>query len=253
MTLLLFLAGLAGGAVNTIAGGGSFITFPALLAAGVPPIVANASNTFASTAGYLSGAWSLRRAITNRHSYLLGMTLLSALCGAIGALLLSKTSNVTFDRVIPWLLLFATVLFIWGNQLNTHLMTWSAHSNRRDALHLGFFALFACIAVYGGFFNAGLGILLLSYTSLAGYRTINEMNALKLLYSSAISCSAIGIFLWNDLIQWHETLALLTGTLVGGYAAGALSTKIPATVIRALIIGISLAVTAYFFYQQWWR
>lgn len=251
MIWLLFLAGLAGGAVNTIAGGGSFITFPALLAVGVPPIVANASNTFASTAGYLSGAWSLRRAITDGHAYLWGTTLLSAVCGAMGALLLSKTSNVAFERVIPWLLLFATVLFIWGNQLNTQLITWSTRSNRREALRLGFFALFACIAVYGGFFNAGLGILLLSYASLAGYRTINEMNALKLLYSSTISCSAIGIFLWNDLIQWQETLALLTGTLVGGYTAGTLSTKIPATVIRTLIIGISLAVTAYFFYQQW--
>jgi uncharacterized membrane protein YfcA len=250
MTLLLFLAGLAGGAVNTLAGGGSFITFPALLAAGVPPIVANASNTFASTAGYLSGAWSLRRAITDGSYHLWGTTLLSAFCGVVGALLLTKTSNVAFERVIPWLLMFATALFIWGNQLNKHLMTWSTHSNRHGAVRLGFFALLALIAVYGGFFNAGLGILLLSYTSLAGYRTINEMNALKLLYSSTISCSAIGIFLWHGLIQWQETLSLLTGTLVGGYAAGALSTRIPAAVIRTLIIGISVAVTAYFFYQQ---
>ena len=250
MILLLFLAGLAGGAVNTLAGGGSFITFPALLAAGVPPVVANASNTFASTAGYLSGAWSLRKTITEGRQVLWRTALLSTLCGGLGAWLLTQTSNTAFNGVIPWLLLFASALFIWGAQLNTYLTRWRAHPNRHDFVRVGFFAIFACVAIYGGFFNAGLGILLLSYMSLAGYRSVNEMNALKLLYSSTISSSAILVFIASDLIQWRQTLILLAGTLIGGYGAGKLSTKIPVIFIRWLIIGVSITVTVHFFYQR---
>lgn len=251
MTMLLLLAGIAGGAVNTLAGGGSFITFPALLAAGVPPVVANASNTFASTAGYVSGAWSLRRSIADTPQYLLGTALLAASGGAVGAWLLTQTSNIAFQTVIPWLLLFATVLFIWGAQLNAWLSAWSERHHRYGLLRAGFFLLLGAVALYGGFFNAGLGILLLSYTSLAGYHRVNEMNALKLVYSSTISSSAIAVFLFSGLIQWPETLAVLAGTLIGGYVAGAISGKIPAYIIRTLIIGVSTAVTAHFFYQQW--
>lgn len=251
MTLLLFLAGLAGGAVNTLAGGGSFITFPALLAAGVPPVMANASNTFASTAGYLSGAWSLRKTLTDAPRFLSATALLSALMGGLGALLLTQTSNRAFEGIIPWLLVFATLLFIWGAQLNAWLTRWSARTSQPNAVRLGFLLAFIAIAFYGGFFNAGLGILLLSYTSLVGYRTVNEMNALKLLYSSTISCSAITIFLWHGLIQWQETLTLLVGTFMGGYSAGLVSSKIPAEVVRLIIIGVSIMVTMYFFYQQW--
>lgn len=247
--LLLLGAGLLGGAVNTLAGGGSFITFPALLAAGLPPVVANASNTLASTAGYVSGAWSLRHALSDSPKHLLGMAAIAAGCGGVGAWLLTQTSNTSFQSVIPWLLLFATVLFIGGAQLNAVLMRWSNQYQRHVVRRAGFLVVFVAVGVYGGFFNAGLGILLLSYVSLAGYTAVHEMNALKLLFSATISVSAIGFFLANDLIDWPGTLVLMAGTLIGGGVAGKLSQHLPTKWVRRTIICVSCAITAYFFAQ----
>jgi len=244
---LLFVAGVCGGMVNTLAGGGSFITFPALLAVGVPPVMANASNTFASTAGYLSGAWALRGQITVPRARLMLMAVLSALFGGVGAWVLTQTSNNQFQTVIPWLLLFATLLFISGGAINRRLQLLAISSGVLSKMDVVFWFVFVGIAIYGGFFNAGLGILLLSYLSLAGYSDVNEMNALKLLCSAMISSSAILIFVVEGLISVPETGVLLLGTLVGGYAAGALSTRLSQRLVRNLIILVSSGITVYFF------
>lgn len=245
---LLLLAGLLGGIINSIAGGGSFITFPALLLAGVPAVSANASNTFAACAGYLSGTWALRREILQSRRELLRLLLISAVGGAAGALLLTQTSDQNFRSAVPWLLLFATLIFIFGAQLNRAMQRWAAsHRRANQAQKLFILALFLGVSVYGGFFNAGLGIMTLSYLSLAGHSNINEMNALKLLYSSSISICAILLFIAADLIAWHETLALLIGTLIGGYLAGHLSRRLPQLWVRRAIIVASLGITGYFF------
>jgi len=246
--LFLAAAGILGGIVNSLAGGGSFITFPALIAVGIPPVIANASNTFTATAGYLSGTYALRQEIKDSPKTILILSFISALGGILGAYLLTQTSNSEFETAVPWLLLFATVLFIFGGQLNKTLQLWSQKHRHIDQAQKWLFTLlFIGVSIYGGFFNAGLGILLLSYCSLAGYRSVNEMNALKLLYSSTISGCAIILFLINDLISWNETLVLLVGTLIGGYAAGIVSKKIPNSWIRMAIIFASTGITLWFF------
>lgn len=246
--LLLSLAGILGGIVNSLAGGGSFITFPALLAVGVPPVIANASNTFAATAGYLSGTWALRKEIKDAPNTLLFWGVISAMGGGLGAYLLTQTSNSDFSKAIPWLLLFATLIFTFGSGINKKLQGWSQRHRRGDLAQKGLLGcVFIGVSIYGGFFNAGLGILLLSFFSLAGYKAVNEMNGLKLLYSSSISAIAIIFFMVNDLISWYETGILLVGTLTGGYAAGHLSKIIPASWIRITIIVSSSAITLYFF------
>lgn len=246
--LLLLAAGLLGGVINSIAGGGSFITFPALLLVGVPPIAANASNTFAACAGYISGTWALRSEIHTPRKKLILLSILSAIGGGVGAYLLTITDDQSFEAAIPWLLMFATIVFAFGSQLNRALQHWSQKKPHLGLIHLLLMqVIFIGVSVYGGFFNAGLGIIILSYLSLAGHTQINEMNGLKLLFSTTISLCAILLFLLNDLIAWQETLAVLVGTLIGGYLAGHLSKKLPQAIVRRAILVASMGITGYFF------
>ncbi|MGC9493871.1 sulfite exporter TauE/SafE family protein [Vibrio genomosp. F10] len=245
--VLLFSAGVAGGVLNSVAGGGSFITFPALLACGVPPIAANATNTFAVSSGYLSGAYGFRHELTN-DKQLLKLIVISLLGGALGAYLLLSIPENTFIVSIPWLLGFATLLFIFGQpiqQIVKRLVPQGQYSKRLASITLALILLF--VAAYGGFFNAGLGIVALSYLVLAGCQNIHQMNGLKLVISSCVSLSAIVLFIFENVIDWHRGGAVLVGSLVGGYAAARISSKIPQAYIRYFVIGSSVAITMYFF------
>lgn len=248
--LFLFVAGFFGGVLNAIAGGGSFITFPALLLAGVPPISANATNTFASCSGYLSGAYAFRRDLAAHKAELPRFLIISLLGGIAGAWLLLQTPESLFRQAIPWLLLFATLLFIFGGDLNKLLKQLG--SMHRHASSIGRFLMMLLllgISVYGGFFNAGLGIIILSYLALAGYSDINAMNGLKLLVSSAVSLIAILLFIYDGAIAWYEGTIVLLGTLAGGYVAAKLSRQLPQHYVRAFVIAASIGITAWFFYD----
>ncbi len=246
--LFLFGAGFLGGILNSIAGGGSFITFPALLAVGVAPISANATNTFASCAGYLSGAYALKDELRAYKKELTKLILTSFIGGALGAWLLLKTPESLFRETIPWLLLLATLLFIFGAKINRML--------KQSAVHLKHASLFAgvllvfillSICVYGGFFNAGLGIVVLSYLALSGHSNINAMNAMKLLISSTVSIIAVILFIFDGVIAWQEGGAVLIGTLLGGYLAAHISKQLPQQYIRSVVIIVSCCITVYFF------
>lgn len=248
---LLFLAGLLGGFLNAVAGGGSFVTFPALLLAGVPPVSANATNTFASCSGYLSGAYAFRNDLARHRRELPRFLGVSLLGGVIGAWLLLRTPESVFREAIPWLMLFATLLFAFGGHLNrwlTGLGSLHRHASTLGRLLLLLFLL--AVSVYGGFFNAGLGIIILSYLALAGYADINAMNGIKLLVSSAVSLIAIALFVHDGAIAWREGSAVLLGTLIGGYAAARLSRRLPQGMVRGFVIVASIAVTAAFFYAS---
>lgn len=248
--LLLFIAGLFGGALNSIAGGGTFITFPALVFAGVPPIAANATNTFSSFAGYLSGAYAFRAEMVTYKKTVVLSAIASLVGGATGAYLLLNIDEKEFNNVIPWLMLFATLMFIYGGHIGAYLKCVSSRSSKAQSAWLVFLGvLFFAIAVYGGFFNAGLGIITLSYLVLAGFTNINLMNGLKLLVSTFVSIVAIAIFISNDMIAWSEGGVVMFGTLVGGYYSAILSTRLSQETIRKVVIVISIGTTAYFFVQ----
>ena len=251
--LLLFSAGFFGGALNAIAGGGSFITFPALLLAGIPPISANATNTFASCSGYLSGAYALRGELKPHRKELLPILSISLVGGLLGAWLLLTTPENLFRKAIPWLLLFATLLFIFGGDIHRRLKTFSAR--HRHASTLGRWLtrlLLLGVALYGGFFNAGLGIIILSYLALSGHVQINAMNGLKLLISSAVSLIAIALFIHQEVIAWQQGLAVLLGTFAGGYASARLSQRLPEVYVRNFAILIGVGTTLYFFLTIYW-
>ena len=245
----MFAAGLIGGVINSIAGGGSFVTFPALLLAGVPPVSANATNTFASCSGYLSGAFAFRRDLA-AHRAELPRFVFIGLCGGIaGAWLLLQTPEALFREAIPWLMLLATLLFVFGGRLNSALKRYSAHHRHASLLgRLSLMLLLLGVSLYGGFFNAGLGIIILSYLSLAGYTDIHAMNGLKLLVSSVVSLVAIALFIHDGVIAWYEGTLVLFGALLGGFVAARYSRRLPQQRVRSVVVVASIAITAYFFY-----
>ena len=248
--LLLFIAGVGGGVLNSIAGGGSFITFPALLLAGVAPISANASNTFASCAGYLSGSYALRKDLYAYRAELPRIVLISLMGGMAGAWLLLQTPEARFRQAIPWLLLFATLLFVFGGKLNQALKKLATRHRHASSLGvLSLMLLLLGVSIYGGFFNAGLGIITLSYLALAGHTNINTMNGLKLLVSAVVSLIAIVLFIYHGVIAWYEGSVVLTGTLLGGYVAAHLSRHLPQHYVRNFVVIASTGITLYFFYD----
>ncbi|WP_076590118.1 sulfite exporter TauE/SafE family protein [Vibrio ostreicida] len=251
--LLLFSAGVLGGVLNSVAGGGSFITFPSLLFVGVPPIVANATNTFAACAGYLSGAYGFKQDIAQHRHSLIAMVLLSLLGGGVGAYLLLTVSESVFVGAIPWLLLFATGLFFFGQSMSTGFDTLSQRLSlnpRWSALCIAL--LLVAVSIYGGFFNAGLGVVVLGYLVLAGNQDINQMNGLKLLISSCVSLTAIMVFVVQGSIDWPRGLTVMSGTLVGGYLAARVSRLVPQALIKRFVGLSSVVMTVYFFAQVYW-
>lgn len=252
--LSLFAAGCLGGILNSIAGGGSFITFPALLFFGVPPISANATNTFASCAGYLSGAFAFRNDLSTHKRELPLIILISLIGGITGAWLLLQTPEAVFRGIVPWLLLFATLLFIFGGKLNSSLKQFASCHQHASVIGRSLLTLLLLgICIYGGFFNAGLGIIVLSYLALAGHSNINTMNGIKLLVSSTISLIAIVLFIFSDAIAWLEGGSVLLGTLTGGYVAAHVSRKLPQKQVKAFIALVSCGVTLYFFFDMYFR
>jgi len=250
--ILLLLAGLIGGALNSLAGGGSFIVFPALLFSGVPPVLANASNTYAALPGYVSGAVGYWSAVAGYRDRLVVYGLVSSLFGYAGAELLLVVSDEQFVKVVPWLMAFAVALFIFGNRINAMLRARSqGRSGMKAAGAVLLLALLAAVCVYGGFFNAGLGILLLAFLAMTGMSDIHAMNGLKLYISSIVALVAVARFALNGSIDWYHGSIALVGVTIGGYAAALLAQHIPTQWIRIGVIVYGIAMTLYFFWTAY--
>ncbi|WP_196258883.1 sulfite exporter TauE/SafE family protein [Pelagibacterium limicola] len=246
---LLFAAGFLGGMLNSLAGGGSFIMFPALLFAGVPPVLANASNTYACMPGYVSGAIGYWRHIAAHRDKIFIYALLGLVGGYLGAELLMRVSDEQFAVIIPWLMLFAVITYVFGARINRFLASRSQGGRGAKAAGaIGLSLLLLAICVYGGFFNAGLGIILLAWLALAGFEDVHAMNGLKLLVSSVVAVVAVVRFAATGSIAWFEGSAALAGAVVGGFVAAYFAPLVPARVIRGFVIVYGVGLTAYFFW-----
>jgi uncharacterized membrane protein YfcA len=233
------------GALNAVAGGGSFLTLPALAMVGVPLVSANATGTAALLPGYLAGAWAMRRELSGPMSpSLLRLAVLSVLGGAAGAALLLSTSNQAFARIVPWLLLAATLLFAIGPGL---VRRRSADGRPRGPwlADLGIVA----VAVYGGYFNGGLGILLLAVLGALGHTDMGRMNGIKNFVSAILTLIAVVLYAASGAIVWSHALWMALFATLGGYVGGTLARRLRPDLVRGFVVLTGLAMTAAFLYK----
>ena len=253
--LLLFGAGLVAGAINSLAGGGSFIAFPALLLAGVPPVLANATNTFAAWPGYVSGTFGYWPRMRQYRHILVPYVGAALVGGLAGAELLLRVDDQQFSLVVPWLMAVAVLLFTLGPRISRSVAEGSDHLMGHGSLArlaaAGMVGLLALICLYGGFFNAGLGIILLAFLALAGMNDIHAMNGIKLLLSAVVASVAIVRFAMSGSIAWLEGSLVFIGTLLGGFIAAKLATRIPRTLLRNAIIFYGIVLTLVFFWRAY--
>lgn len=241
MPLLLAAAFLAG-AMNAMAGGGSFLTLPALIYAGLPPVAANATGTVALLPGYASGTYGFRRDLGPVGSVgLPGLAAVSLAGGLVGAALLLFTPDDVFRAIVPWLLLAATGLFAFGGRLSAALRRFGAGGSA--AMLTGLFM----VSVYGGYFNGGLGILLLAHLSLFGLTDLNAMNGLKNLLSTVLTAVAVVAYAAGGAVHWAEAALMTAAAVAGGYAGARLARRIPAAVLRLGIVAVGLVMAGAFF------
>ena len=240
--LLLIAAAFAAGAINSVAGGGSFLTFPSLVFSGVTPVMANASNTVALVPGTAASVFAYRGDVRRIGEPNLKMWfVVSLLGGAAGAWLLLVTSDKTFRQVAPWLLLFATLLFAFGNQVSLALR------GRLQGSKWAMLLLLFPIAVYGGYFGGGIGIMFLAALRLYGMTDIHGMNGIKTIMGGTLNALAALIFIANGQVAWRQTLVMMAASIGGGYVGPIIARKLKPEVIRWIVIVVGVVMTGYFF------
>ncbi|HET8841986.1 MAG TPA: sulfite exporter TauE/SafE family protein [Ktedonobacteraceae bacterium] len=262
--LIPFLAAILGGTLNAVAGGGSFITFPSLVYAGVPPIQANATSTTALWPGSVAAIWAFRRELAKQSRVLLlTLSIVSLIGGVVGAILLLVTPQTTFVRLIPFLILIATLLFALSPWINARIKQRAAarklseeqsegsHLTPPDYLSwpklLRTSLLQMVIAVYGGYFGGGIGILQLASFGAMGMEDIHEMNAIKNATTACINGIAVVTFIIAGAVFWGYALLMIVGAIIGGYGAAYYARKLDQRIVRAFVILVGCIMTVYFF------
>jgi uncharacterized membrane protein YfcA len=248
--LLLCLAALLAGVMNSIAGGGTLLTFPALLRV-VSPVVANATSTVALVPGSLAGAWGYRKEMheTRRWASLLVGPSLAG--GALGSLLVTRLPETYFAALVPWLILLAAVLFL----IQPAVTRWAgtAHDqsppSRLTLVAVAFFQFL--VGVYGGYFGAGIGILMLSSLGLMGLTDIHHMNALKTFLAACINGVAVIIFIRERVVDWPYALIMAAAAIAGGYLGARVARVLNRQLVRWIVVLIGFGLAGYFFYKQW--
>jgi uncharacterized membrane protein YfcA len=243
--VLLFVAAAIGGGLNSVAGGGSFVAFPALLFAGVPPVPANATNTIALWPGAIASAVAYRRELADVRRELVPLGVAALLGGLAGSLLLLHTAERTFVLLIPWLLLFATLLFTFGGSVARRLT-----GGRRAPLALGI-AVQLGISVYGGYFGGGMGIMMLAVFTLLGMTHIHRMNALKNVLGTLINGVAVVAFVLAGAVRWAPGVVMIAGGMIGGYVGAAVARKVDPKRVRTLVVLVAWGMTLYFFVRTY--
>jgi uncharacterized membrane protein YfcA len=252
--LMLFGAGLAGGIVTAVVGGASLITFPALLAAGLPPIIANASNAVALMPGnFVGGIADLERRPRWDRS-LVGLIMVCVAGSVAGAGLLLVTPERAFTAVVPLLIGLATILFAAAGRIQRWILSRAARPNglrvSTDGLRL---LLFAPVAVYGGYFGAGMSVMLLAILSVSDMADFRTINVIKNLLSGLASLVAVVVFVFQGMVAWPPTLVMMGGALIGGFLGGRLARVLPPSLIRGIVITVGTILTVVYAWRYWLR
>lgn len=256
--IIVAIAGFLGGLVNAVAGGGSFITLPALIAVGVPPIVANATGTAALLPGYIASAWRFRKDVELPDNLsFIHVVLLAFAGGFAGAMILLMSSEQLFSRLIPWLILFATLAFVVGPILIKNKAQKKAVDKSQAELASktiwqqtsGTSLMLFCICIYGGYFNGGLGIIVLAALTFIGQTNIHGMNGLKNVLSAILTAVAVSVYAVGDTISAQYLLVLGVAAVFGGYLGASVAYRISQKHLRNFIVSVGFIMSAVFFYK----
>ncbi|HXX22477.1 MAG TPA: sulfite exporter TauE/SafE family protein [Terriglobia bacterium] len=249
--ILLFVAAGLAGALNSVAGGGSFISFPALIFTRVLPIPANATSTVALWPGTVASVGAYRTRFPKDFRIFVEMVATSLTGGTLGALILLRTPQSTFMHFVPYLFLLATLLLIFGKELATWVETTFKTSKLPHwlvVLAANFFQFL--IALYGGFFGAGIGIMMLALLTMLRMEDIHAMNALKTLLNAAINGAAVVTFIAAGVVLWPQALVMIGGAVMGGYGGAHFAQELDPQIVRRFVIAVGLGMSAYFFVRR---
>lgn len=249
--LLMIAAAFAAGIINSIAGGGTLITFPVLIWLGLDPKVANATSTVALWPGLFGGLFGYRKVLENSSTILLRLGLTSIVGGAVGAWLLIWTPSPVFARLVPFLILFATILFMAQGSINRRLRFKSSISEPTVYWWLGAIVFQFFSSIYGGYFGAGNGILMLAAMGLLGLQDINRANGIKNFLGICINSIAVVSFALSNLVEWPIALVMAGAALIGGYVGAHIAVRVQQVFIRRAIVAIGFVITAVMIWQLW--
>jgi uncharacterized membrane protein YfcA len=246
---LLCLSALVAGVINSVAGGGTLLTFSALLTV-VDPVIANATSTVALVPGSLAGAWGYRHELHASSRWAALLIVPSLVGGVVGSLLVAELDERYFSALVPWLLLTAALLFL-SQPAIARLAGIGKKHTRPNAWTLAGIVVFQfLVAVYGGYFGAGIGILMLSALGLMGFADIHRMNALKIVLGACINGVSVAVFVAEQKVEWRYALSMAVTAIVGGYLGARVARRLDDNVVRWMVVLIGLGLAAHFFYKQ---
>ena len=240
--ILLFASAFVAGMINSIAGGGTLLTFPTLIWLGLDAKEANATSTVALWPGLVGGLWGFRRELDESRPLLLGLGITSLVGGALGALLLIWTPSETFARLVPFLIFFATILFMAQEPITRWLRLETTSADRRRSWWTGAILFQFCAAIYGGYFGAGNGILMLSALGLLGISDIHRANGLKNFLALTLNSAAVVAFAISGLVSWPKALLMASGAMLGGYYGATMARRLGRTFVRRAVVLIGLTI-----------
>ena len=248
--LLLCVSAFLAGVVNSIGGGGTLLTFSALMAV-ISPVAANATSTFALVPGSMAGAWGYRREMAASSKWIWLLFTPSLAGGFVGTLLVTQLPESYFQRTVPFLILLATLLFMGQPLLSRWMGIGASHTAPGPTTIAAMVVFQFFVAIYGGYFGAGIGILMLSALSLMGFTDIHRMNALKTLLAACINTVSVLLFVWYGKVVWHYALAMAGAAILGGYLGAHGARRMNRSVVRWIVVVIGLSLSAYYFSKQY--
>ncbi len=244
------MAAFLAGAINSVAGGGTLISFPALIWLGLNSVTANATSTVAIWPGTVGSSWGYRRELRAAEPRFRVLIIPSLIGGLAGALLLRWTPASTFDRMVPFLILFATLLFMAQETVQRLLKT--AEAGRRSSARwlIGALLFQLGVGIYGGYFGAGIGILMLAALSILGLKDIHEMNSLKVVFGGSINGIAAAYFIWAGMVYWPDVVIMAIGAIAGGYGGAGIARRLGRTTVRRIVIAIGFGMAVSLFIKH---
>jgi len=244
------VAAFLAGAINSVAGGGTLVSFPTLIWLGLDSVTANATSTVAIWPGTVGSAWGYRRELQAAEPRFRVLIVPSLVGGLAGALLLRWTPAPIFDRMVPYLILFATLLFMAQETVQRMLKTADAQSRRSVRWLVGAILFQLAVGIYGGYFGAGIGILMLAALSILGLKDIHEMNSLKVVFGGSVNGIASAYFVWAHMVYWPDVVIMAVAAIAGGYGGAGMARKLGRTAVRRIVIAIGFGMAVSLFIKR---